>query len=245
VLERTHDTFSIVPIFYPNIPRDIPEEWIRALPEFADSGKLIGANSKELFYIAGLLASIELLRGIVASLSDLSRENRITLEVPKENFDHLKSMFPKINTYALWEYVRDIVFESKLMKPSRRRGSVECRFVENDRLLNLCYRVITSLIEYYDNRDTTLEPPSGRSWREMLQITKEVNQDLEPNPLELTVVPDRLIDAGLLRTQVEEGKNKKGEAWSIRTFVPDEEAVSAKLRRTMMVMGTHWLPRPS
>lgn len=245
VLERSHDTFSIVPIFYPNIPKDIPKEWIDTLPEFADSRNRIDANSKELFYIAGLLASIELLRGVVASLSYLIRENKITLEVPKENFDHLKAMFPKINTSALWEYVRNIVFESKLMKPRRRRGSVECRFVENNRLLNLCYRVITSLIEYYDNRDSSLEPsPSGRSWREMLSITREVNQDLDPNPLELTVVPDRLIDAGLLRTQVEEGKNKKGEVWSLRTFIPDEEAVSAKLRRTIMVMGTRWLPKP-
>lgn len=242
VLERDHELFSIIPIYYPNTRCVSNDEWLNNLPSFVDRDKLKNAKPKEFFYLSGLLASIELLKGVVSSLSDLRRKQRVILETPKEHFRHLHAVFPNVNVDGLWEYVRQLVGESRRIKPRRSRGSVQARNVPAARLQNLSFRTISRLLGEADDYDPRSTLPKGKSWYELLCIAQESNQDMEPDPNELTVVPDRLIDGGLLVTNVEEVRTSKGEVWAIRTFEPAGEIVSDKLRRQIMVRGTSWLP---
>jgi hypothetical protein len=51
----------------------------------------------------------------------------------------------------------------------------------------------------------------------------------------LSVVVDRLIDSGLIVTDVEQVISSNGEPYFVRTFTPEGEVVSSKIRQQAMV----------
>jgi hypothetical protein len=167
VLERTHEVFSILPILYPNVKGLAPIFWWENLPSFCNQYPKNERPNKEVFYIIGLLCSIELLRGVVAALSDFIHKGKIVLEVPQETFKHLCTMFPRIDTEKLREYVFGIVADSKKLRAKRKRIKIEN--VPNDKLLVLSERVMYRLVEEYDNCLSS-SLPKGESWNELIQI---------------------------------------------------------------------------
>jgi hypothetical protein len=233
VLEKTHEQFSLLPIFYPNT-RCVPvKEWIDALPGFVEKDHLEKATPSEYFYIVGLLGAIELLRGVVAALSDLTREQKIILEVPRSNFRHLKVMFPRVNVDELHEYVSGIVNESERLRPKRGRQSV--RNLGEEQLFELSRRVIYKLVREAGTSH------QGKSWKQMMQLTAVENQKVGLDPRALTVVTDRLIDSGLVVTGTRSTRNMEGEHLIVRTFAPEGEVMSAKIRQQLMVRGSQCL----
>ncbi|MCJ7777658.1 MAG: hypothetical protein MUP16_05025 [Sedimentisphaerales bacterium] len=236
VLERSHQVFSILPIFYPNV-RCVPStEWVENLPQFIARDRF-GKEvcRKEIFYVIGLLCSVELLRGIVISLNDLIRAGKVTLEVPIENFPHLHTMFPRIDVEKLRQYVSDVVADSKTAKVKTKKKSVKAGNVPPDKLLKLSSRVMCSLVEEYDNMLLGTESPKGKSCRELLDIAENQNRDVGLDMGALTVVVDRLIDAGLVVTDVEEVTSSSRDPYCVRTFTPEGEVVSSRIRQQIMV----------
>jgi hypothetical protein len=151
VLERNHERFSVLPILYPNT-RCLPTaEWLRSLPDFVDRGHLASAPKdenlhKELFYLVGLLGSAELLRSVAAVLGELVREQKIILEVPKENFLHLRAMFPRLKILGFWEHVQNLVDESKRARPARGKQSAKAGHLPESVLFKLTGRVLARLV---------------------------------------------------------------------------------------------------
>lgn len=242
VLERSHQVFSVLPIFYPNV-RCVPSpEWAEKLPKFIERDWFDKEVSrKEVFYVIGLLCSIELLRVIVISLNDLIRAGKVTLEVPYDNFPHLNTVFPRIKVDRLCNYVRDVVAESKNAKEKTKKKLLRSRTVPLNKLLKLSSRVICSLVEEYDNMKLGNESPKGKSWRELLDIAETQNRNVGLDFGSLTVVVDRLIDAGLVVTDVEEVTSSTGDPYLVRTFTPDGEVVSSKIRQQIMVRNPECL----
>jgi hypothetical protein len=179
-----------------------------------------------------LLCSIELLRGVVAALSDFIHKGKIVLEVPQETFKHLCTMFPRIDTEKLREYVFGIVADSKKLRAKRKRIKIEN--VPNDKLLVLSERVMYRLVEEYDNCLSS-SLPKGESWNELIQIAEQENYNLGLRKEALSVVVDRLIDSGLIVTDVEQVISSNGEPYFVRTFTPEGEVVSSKIRQQAMV----------
>lgn len=242
VLERDHNHFSIMPILYPNTRCVLDDDWISRLPTFINRESVIGARPTYLFYVVGLLASIEVLKGIVSALGDLIRAQKIVLEVPRDDFSHLRAMFPVIDTDLLWEYVKNVVAESKLHKAERSGRTIGVTNVPQKALLNMSYFLITHLVEQVDRQGTDDEGTLGVSWSDLDRIATSGEQLIEANHKAWCVVPDRLIDSGLMHTDVKEVTSSNGERWAIRTFRPDSEVVAEKLRRHMSVRGNKWLP---
>ena len=228
-----------MPIFYPNVRLVAPSEWRAALPSFCRKyfGDILG---KELFYIVGLLCSVELLRGIIAALNDLVKEGKIVLEIPRQNFSHLLAMFPRIDKDEIREYVSDVVAESKRLKPARSRGAVTVQNVPTDKLLTLSSRVMCSLVDECDDKLPYQNIPVGESWSQLIEMARSVSQGLDLDVDALTVVVDRLIDSGLVVTDVEEVTSQSGNLYCVRTFAPEGEVVSSKIRQQMMVRNTKW-----
>ncbi|HST52240.1 MAG TPA: hypothetical protein VLJ61_09555 [Pyrinomonadaceae bacterium] len=245
VLEKDHSHFSIMPIFYPNTRCVIDEGWISNLPSFIDRESLRSARPTYLFYLVGLLASLEVLKVVVASISDLIKAQKIVLEVPKEDFTHLKAMFPMIDTDKLWEYVRNIVSKGKLHKVERSSRGVDVQHVPEKKLANMSYFLITRMMEEIDKNgaDCGLH---GVPWLQLDRIARDakesINELSDVDHRWWSIVPDRLIDTGLMHTNVEEVISSVGDPWAIRTFGPDSEVVAEKLRRQMSVRGAKWLP---
>lgn len=236
VLERTREIFSILPIFYPNVRCVLYAEWTKNLPQFIWKDHLSNTIlEKEVFYIVALLCSIELLRSIVVALNDLIVEGKVILEVPKENFSHLHAMFPRIDGERLLKYVYDVIADSKKTKAKRSRKAVRARNVPTDKLLKLSSRVMYSLVEKYDNMPLDSDLPKDKSWKELLEIVEIQNYEGDLDIRALTVVVDRLIDSGLVVTNAKRVRSSSGEPYFIRTFTPEGEVVSSKIRQQMMV----------
>jgi hypoxanthine phosphoribosyltransferase len=232
VLERTHEVFSILPIIYPNVRGLAPVAWWEKLPSFCNQYSYNEKPNKEVFYIVGLLCSVELLRGVVAALSDFIHKGKIVLEVPKDNFAHLRAMFPRIDTEKLRDYVFGIVADSKKLRTKRNHVKIEN--VPNDRLLALSGRVMCRLVEEHDEC-LSGSLPKGESWNELIQIIQQENHNLGLRKEALSIVVDRLIDSGLIVTDVERVISSSGEPYFVRTFTPEGEIVSSKIRQQMMV----------
>lgn len=229
VVEKTHEKFSIWPILYPNTRCEFDDKWASNLPDFLDKSYLKEAPYHVLFYHVSLLAGIELLKGIVSVLTDLTRDKRAVLEMPKENLEHLRSFFPRISIERLWEYVSHIVGEAQRIKPERGRQSVKFLPIEEEKLLKLCWYVMKRLVSEYDDN------PEGVSWTQLMEIAAEENRNIGLAPEGLTVVADRLIDSSLLITGVRELKGRSGDCYVIRTFSAEGEVVSDRIRQQAMV----------
>ncbi len=243
ILERDHSTFSVMPIFYPNTRCVVDDEWLGGLPEFVCKDSLDRQNAKQIFYLVGLLASIESLRGVVTALGDLVRAGKIVIEVPPDTFSHLSAMFPRIDAEALWRYTRDVVADAKTKRPRRSARADAVHHIPEAALVNLSYRVITRLLAEMD-RDAEMDGLlEGRSWQQLAEISEKAAAELKIDAATMTAVPDRLIDSGIMTTNVEEVEGSDGSTWAVRTFAPAGEIVSEKLRRQLGVRGTEWLPR--
>lgn len=246
VLEKDHSHFSIMPIFYPSTRCVIDEHWVAGLPEFIERRALVNPRPAYIFYIVGLLASVEVLKSIVAALSDLIRAERIVLETPKECFTHLKAMFPGINTEGLWEYVKSAVAESKLRRLDRSAKRVEVQHVPEETIRQMSYFLITEVLREMDDRewerDWDPDLPRGLTWAQLTKITEASKPLIDVDPRWWSIVPDRLIDGGILHTDVAEVTSSAGEPWAVRIFGPDSEVVAEKLRRQIAVRGAKWLP---
>ena len=235
VVEKTHDKFSILPILYPNTLCEFDENWARNLPDFVDSSYLRSAPCHVLFYHVSLLAAIELLRGVVSVLSDLTRDERAVLEMPKEKFEHLRSLFPRVNIERLWKYVSDVVSDAQRVRPQRGRQSAKALPVDDKKLWLLCGHVMNRLVSGYDDF------PDGVSWKRLMQIAGEENERIGLDPEGLTVVADRLIDNSLLVTGIKELTSRTGHQYVVRTFSAEGEVVSDRIRQQMMVRNPECL----
>jgi hypothetical protein len=245
VIEKDYGRFELMPILYPNVRCVIEEEWLRNLPPFVDVVSVKKARPRQLFYLVGLLASIELSRSIVASLGDLLRQQKLVLEVPEYCFQHLSAIFPAIDIAGLWKHVTDVVAESRQQKPLRSAASVTVHDVRNKTLLQMAYFVITQLVlDIDEHEDACFDAPKGRSWAQVADITRRGSDLIGAPDAAWATVPDRLIDSGMLVTNVETVMgSSSNETWAIRTFHPDSEIVTEKLRRQMALRGNKWLPQ--
>jgi hypothetical protein len=142
ILERTHNYFSILPILYPNTRCVVEANWLDALPGFVNRKALERAKPIEIFYLVGLLASIEGLRAVVAALGDLIRRNKVVLEVAAENFAHLVTMFPNVDIHGLRQHVNEIVLESKHVKPLHSRRAVKVRNITEQVLSEFAFDAV-------------------------------------------------------------------------------------------------------
>lgn len=234
VLERTHERFSVLPILYPNT-RCVPTaEWLKSLPSFVDRTHLANAPQdenlyKELFYLVGLLGSAELLRSVAAALGELAREQKIILEVPKENFLHLKAMFPRLNILGFWEYVRNLVDESRRSKAARGKQSAKAGHLPESVLVKLTGRVLARLV--MEGEDS----PDGKSWGQLMRFAEEENRGIGIDSRALSMVADRLIDSGLIVTSTKVMQSSSGEPFVVRTFAPEGEVITAKVRQQLLV----------
>jgi len=242
IIERDHSHFSVMPIFYPNTKCVVDEAWIKNLPPFVDTSVLNSAGPKELFYLVGLLASIELLKGIVVAMSDLLKEGKIVLEIPQASFSHLMAMFPKVDMHELWKYVRDVVTKAKLERPRRSLRAVTVRNLPEKTLQNMGFYLLTRLLREIDIEDGAEDGVRGRSRKQLMNIAASAEDSIGVSGSAWGVASDRLIDVGLMVTTVEEITSSYGDPWAIRTFLPDSEIVSEKLRRQLAVKGSSWLP---
>jgi hypothetical protein len=237
VVEKTNEKFSILPILYPNTRCEFDDKWASNLPDFLDKSYLKQAPHHVLFYHVSLLAGIELLRGVASVLTDLTSEGTV-LEIPRENFQHLRSLFPRVNIDGLWEYVSHVISEGQRIKPQRGRQSSRALRVEDGKLLGLCWYVMKHLVSEYDDI-----PEEGVSWKRLMEIAAEENERerIALAPKCLTVVADRLIDNSLLVTGVRELKSNSGHRYVIRTFSAEGEVVSDRIRQQMMVRNPECL----
>ena len=122
-----------------------------------------------------------------------------------------------------------------MIKPKRGKQSAKALYVNEKKLLGLCGRVMNRMVldnDYF---------PDGISWKQLMQIAEEENKKIGLNPQEYTVIVDRLIDNSLIVTSIRELISHNGDRYVIRTFVPEGEVVSDRIRQQLMVRNPECL----
>ena len=226
VLERSREMFSLIPIFYPNVRAVVTPEWLERLPSFVDRKRVENGPPDQVFYISALLASVELLRTAVPALTELEREHKVVPEAPPETFLHLGAMFPNVDVNGLAEHVWDVLTQARREKPQRSKRAACAGHVSNDQLFKLSARVLCRLV--------TEDTEEKKSWQQVMRYAEEANGDVQVPPAALPVVVDRLIDDGLVVTGIRQIRSSAGDPYVIRTFGPEGEVVSARIRQQLM-----------
>jgi hypothetical protein len=240
ILERLHPgEFSILPIYYPNVSCKDDVDWLKRMPSFLQPDMLRDATHEQLFYISGLLAAVEVLRGIIASLSDLKRSGKIIIEAPMENVSHLGVMFPSLDVEKFRSYILDMIAHPIKLRKSRIPLQ-QVEYMEERTTLEISRKIITAVMSLVDERDIAKEVlrdlglPLGVTCKEIISIAEG---DLEIGPGHASVAMDVLIDAGILVTKIEEIRGSDQSSWIVRSFTPDGEIVSSRIRRLASVRG--------
>lgn len=124
VVERGNGEFSIIPIFYPAIPRHSEVALRDALPDALTN--LIGSDDRN-FHLVGVLAALRLFRTAIAALRDLIWENRVAIELDetalRESLLHLLALFPRLDVDAIESFIR-VEIESGLSHPLKASEQV-------------------------------------------------------------------------------------------------------------------------
>lgn len=241
ILERPHPgEFSILPIYYPNISCKEDVEWLRRIPPFLQPDLLSDAPYKQLFYVVGLLAATEVLRGIIASLSDLKRAGKIILEVPLENFSHLVVMFPTLDVEKFRAYILDMIAHPMSLRKPKTPPMLQVESLKEKTTVDISRKIITGVMSLVDERAVArdvmddLGLPLGVTCKEIIALAEN---ELGIDPGHASAAMDALIDAGILVTRVEEVRGSDQTPWLVRSFMPDGEIVSSRIRRLASVRG--------
>jgi hypothetical protein len=251
IVERDNpDEFAIIPICLPAIPID-SEEWI---PQDADTKMLRDGikhqkDTYARFYSVALIASLYPLEWILKDLYASNLEGLlITLPSLSDDpisrssytLDHLKVMYPGLDTDALVRQIKEVEgkakTEGKELRPRKHKNrpvlsfSNECLYANAMDLLQVIRHSLD--VRYADTLQGNIE-----------EATEHVTQGLRANeifalgkrfgwePARISTLFDILIDDAKLVTRVERTRDEHGQERWTRTFRPDGEVISDLVRR--------------
>ena len=241
ILESPYPSeFSILPICYPNISGEVDDDWLKRVPAYLTPQMLKCATGKQLFYVVGLLSAIEILRTIIAALSELKSKGKILMDAPSENFAHLAVMFPTLDIDEFRAYILDMMAHPAKLKKDRSSVRQTVDTLDEPVTTEISGRIINGIMSLVDER-TTAEYEEGCSKLPVGVTCKEIiglaQDEFKIEPAKASTAMDALIDAGILVTRVEQICDSDNSSWFIRTFMPDGEIVTSRIRRIASVRG--------
>lgn len=212
VLELSRrDEFSIIPIFYPTIPGIIDPKWLEHIPTFIQSSSFSNATPEEIFYLVGLLAAMEILRGVSAALRKLG--DKVEVEVPSpEGLSHLLSIYPCLSLDSLSGYIRELLMESRHYIHMLAKAELSSTLVipaKEDELTETSLFLIQEILAVVEEQKNEMLPvidenqgitaPLGMAFSEIMELAGGLNIP----PVYVSAAIDRLIDEEYLVTSVE------------------------------------------
>lgn len=253
VIQRTKNEFAIIPICYPSVPITFDDNF-----EFENDVKEIFGKElnyeKGRFYSVGLLASLIVLEEVLTHVLALGPE-KVEIDLPKINtncssaggytLDHLLAMYPNIDIKKLTEYVLTIAnnariksmpLRAKEQKSKAMKKIDDVKINENARMLAQVTRKVIDNKEIMMKYDLLKQTTSynGMTAEDLLYQGK---RKLSLGTIEISIALDRLIDEAYFVTHVESIDYNDGIPRLTRTFEPDGEIVSSKIRRYTELYG--------
>lgn len=244
------DEFVLVPIFYANTPAVPDARWIQQLPAFLQAS---ARTPKGVFYVAGLLTALEILRSVVGTLRK-SPSVTITCprftpdasltDVPHEGgaLNHLLALYPHLERHGpeLEAYMIDLMREAE--PPRKKRGSTNFKHISTDELDEQVRQLGSLIVAATDelavrSYETDRSAESRRKGIPNRDVFALACDTAAMEPIVASAALDRLIDEAYLVTHVEEFDPPAGNALWGRTFEPDGELASAKIRRYEALHG--------
>lgn len=255
VIRRSGTEFAFIPLCYPSIA--VENSLWPSNVKFQDIlGPLRSESQAGRFYDVALLAAVEVLKWILTDLFTLSPEcyQLILPAFPSKTkasggrdeytLSHLRVMYPSLNIEKLTEYIHIKAEEAreKATKLRSRKLSYGCLepFPDEqlrDWAINLCQLVRQEL----DEREASTFligtnkrcHPCGLTAKEIFAIGKKINIPEHA----ISVLFDLLIDNAYLVTHVEIQKDGDHKERIVRTFEPDGEVVSERIRKYTLMWG--------
>jgi len=251
IIQRTKNEFAIIPICYPSVPINFADNFKfgSALEEIF--GKEL-CYEKGRFYSVALLASLIILEEILTAVLTLGPD-KVELDLPKidsnrlsdmgYNLEHLLAMYPNVDIRKLTEYILNIVNNARIKstplrgKKSKKLGGLlqleESKINENARILAQLVRKIIADKKILSDA-SNYKSYMGMTAKELIELGKK---HLKLKFIDVSVALDRLIDEAYFVTHVAEIKYKDDIIRLTRTFEPDGEIVSARIKRYTELYG--------
>lgn len=254
IVQREGTEFAIIPICFPHLPPGLPE-WDNAGKLKDVVGSCLFRHDSSRFYGVGLTAALQVLGWVLRDLA-ASKDASFKLSLPNKNenagatsgysLDHLRVMYPSINTDCLYQWISDI--SAGASKDGHELRSVPVKehsspmFTSSD-LRKKAFILLQLILENLDQRrvdrwvagEDVNKHPCGMRASEIFALGREQGWEI---PLVSTLF-DILIDEATLVTHVEKVTDSEGHEWVARTFEPDGEIVTESIRRYTAQWGIH------
>lgn len=255
IVQRDHENYAIIPICFPTVNLNKKsKEWF----DNSELNKLFGLdfNPKNfsIFYCVALLASLDVLKWVVKDIA-ASGISKSCFYFPSEStedidngqgytLNHLKVIYPTINLSKLNKMIYSYYFEGwsdgiKLIKKTFDENKLlKTTDIELNNQATQMLQIIRKILDVRQLQDTIngkeIHHPDGLTTSEIYDISKRLGFKEEER---ISALFDILIDRADLipHTQYRTLKNNTTEYF--RTFEPDGEIVSNKIRRLTAERG--------
>ncbi len=255
VIRRKGNEFALIPLCYPSIPSSLDIVWPskEKFKEILGTPTIVSPESR--FYDVALLSGIEVLKWTLTDLCTLSPDKyRLELPMPSENnspgkdigytISHIKVMYPSVNVQKLTQYIHMKAVEAGETAAKFRRKKLTYQNIEpytDEQLkswaINLCGLIrneIDDKIAIHFLEGMTQKPhPCGMTAEQIFKLGRSLG--LQDHII--SVLFDILIDNAYLVTHVQILPDEEGIMRAVRTFEPDGEVISERIRKYSLMWG--------
>ena len=258
VVRRSINEFALIPICFPSVPSNY-----EIINEWKNNSHIVSKlfkpesnfNNASVFYAVGLIAALEVLKQTIKDLS-ASSFKEATISLPKsseEDFltdgytlNHLNVMYPNINLEGLNDYITD-VFNTSWKNGNRVKNAPHkyniTKETDDEELTKASIKLLQAIRRKIDNAlyeifefEDEYPHPFGLTASEIFDIGRALGIKDEEK---ISAAFDILIDNAFLVTHVQEKELliDSEEKFYVRTFEPDGEVISNKIRRFTSQFG--------
>lgn len=249
VMTNNPSEFALIPIFYADTPAQPSSDWYAKLPSFIKAEQ---SSPKGVFYTVGLLTALQVLRSVVSMLRGfdgliidcpcyVSDEDETPGRRGVVSLNHTLAMYPHVKGDSLQEYVSEILHSAA---PTRTKRPHSSNSNVSESVLDEYARKLGALIvtktderlsRHMEVRNLPKAYPLGLPNRSVFMLAE---RNLKVKRAHASAAIDRLIDEAYLVTKVEPVRGiGKSALWG-RTFEPDGELASARIRRFAALDGS-------
>lgn len=255
IIRRKGNEFAIIPLCYPSTPATLDSSW----PPSEKQKEILCSPDLETpegrFYDVALLSAVEVLKWVLTDLFTLAPE-KYRLELPSPScaeepmkgdsytLSHLKVMYPSLNIEKLTKYIHMKADEARTKAVKLRSRKLSRENIEpltDEQLkgwaIRLCELIRNALdekiaIDFLEGMSDKPHP-YGMTAEEIFRLGKSMGL-----PDQVTsILFDILIDNAYLVTHVQILQDDKGVTRAVRTFEPDGEVVSDRIRKYSLMWG--------
>ncbi len=231
VIERREGYFAVIPLFYPNVPTRLTSRELKLIPRYG----VPDLDSPDInFYLVGLSASLEVVRGMFSVLNPIRDRLEIPRQLPNDYDDplsHLRSVYPDIDIEEVHKQVSAAIQDGLSMKSEQRmRKSRSSKDEPKSYIIGKDYefeKIIMPVILRIWHLTKSSYGASGATCAEIMDCAGRLNI---PTAV-ISAALDKVIDEADVVPDIESLPFSDGREYKVRIFRPEGEGITLRIQK--------------